>query len=48
MHPIYSCTQAMEGYRKNGLVHISQVCEQRIENVGDMVNVGDTVHVKVS
>ena len=32
---------------KDGLVHISQICEERVENVSDKVNEGDTVKVKV-
>ena len=32
---------------KDGLVHISEISPQRINKVGDVVNVGDTVHVKV-
>ena len=32
---------------KDGLVHISQICEGRVENVSDKVNEGDIVKVKV-
>tara|TARA_B100000287_G_scaffold432706_1_gene492627 strand:+ start:724 stop:2802 length:2079 start_codon:yes stop_codon:yes gene_type:complete len=32
---------------KDGLVHISQICEERVENVTDKVNEGDIVKVKV-
>jgi len=32
---------------KDGLVHISQICEERVENVSDKVNEGDIVKVKV-
>ena len=32
---------------KDGLVHISQISNERVENVGDHLNVGDTVKVKV-
>lgn len=32
---------------KDGLVHISEIAQQRINKVTDVVNVGDTVHVKV-
>ena len=32
---------------KDGLVHISQICEERVENVSDKLNEGDFVKVKV-
>lgn len=32
---------------KDGLLHISQISNERVENVTDFVNVGDTVKVKV-
>ncbi|MCC5855907.1 MAG: polyribonucleotide nucleotidyltransferase [Idiomarina sp.] len=32
---------------KDGLVHISQIAEERVENVGDYLEVGQTVAVKV-
>ncbi len=32
---------------KDGLVHISQICEERINNVADHLKVGDEVKVKV-
>ena len=32
---------------KDGLVHISQISEERVENVSDKLNEGDTVKVKV-
>jgi polyribonucleotide nucleotidyltransferase len=32
---------------KDGLVHISEIAAQRINKVTDVVNVGETVHVKV-
>jgi len=32
---------------KDGLVHISQICEERVENVSDKLSEGDTVQVKV-
>ncbi|HEB83288.1 MAG TPA: polyribonucleotide nucleotidyltransferase [Gammaproteobacteria bacterium] len=32
---------------KDGLVHISQICEERVENVSDKLAEGDTVKVKV-
>ena len=32
---------------KDGLVHISQICEERVENVSDKLSEGDTVKVKV-
>ncbi|MDH5396165.1 MAG: S1 RNA-binding domain-containing protein, partial [Gammaproteobacteria bacterium] len=32
---------------KDGLVHVSQICEERVENVGDKLTEGDTVKVKV-
>jgi len=32
---------------KDGLVHISQICEERVENVGDKLSEGETVKVKV-
>jgi polyribonucleotide nucleotidyltransferase len=32
---------------KDGLVHISQISEERVENVGDKLREGDMVKVKV-
>lgn len=32
---------------KDGLVHISQICEERVENVSDKLSEGDIVRVKV-
>ena len=32
---------------KDGLVHISQICEERVEKVSDKLNEGDNVRVKV-
>jgi len=32
---------------KDGLVHISQICEERVEKVSDKLNEGDRVRVKV-
>ena len=32
---------------RDGLVHISELSQQRVKTVGDVVNVGDTVKVKV-
>jgi polyribonucleotide nucleotidyltransferase len=32
---------------KDGLVHISQICEERVENVTDKVTEGEIVKVKV-
>ena len=32
---------------KDGLVHISQICEERVENVSDKLSKGDVVKVKV-
>ncbi|MDQ1362809.1 MAG: polyribonucleotide nucleotidyltransferase [Pseudomonadota bacterium] len=32
---------------KEGLVHISQICEERVESVGDKLSEGDVVKVKV-
>jgi len=32
---------------KDGLVHVSQIRDERVENVGDFLNVGDVVKVKV-
>lgn len=32
---------------KDGLVHISQICEERVENVSDKLSEGDSVKVKV-
>jgi polyribonucleotide nucleotidyltransferase len=32
---------------KDGLVHISQICEERVENVSDKLSEGDMVQVKV-
>jgi small subunit ribosomal protein S1 len=35
------------GFSKDGLVHISEVAPQRIENVSDFLKVGDKVRVKL-
>ena len=35
------------GAGKEGLLHISKIVKQRIENVEDVLKVGDTVKVKV-
>ena len=32
---------------QEGLVHISQLADRRVENVTDVVNVGETILVKV-
>jgi polyribonucleotide nucleotidyltransferase len=32
---------------RDGLVHISQISHQRVENVGDLLKEGDVVKVKV-
>ena len=32
---------------RSGLVHVSQIREERVENVSDFLNVGDVVRVKV-
>ena len=32
---------------KDGLVHISQMADERVEKVTDVVNEGDTVQVKL-
>jgi polyribonucleotide nucleotidyltransferase len=32
---------------RDGLVHISELAPQRVKQTGDVVNVGDTVKVKV-
>ena len=32
---------------KDGMIHISKLAKERVENVTDVVNIGDTVHVKV-
>jgi predicted RNA-binding protein with RPS1 domain len=37
----------MDGYRSNGLVHISQLANFKVESVDDAVNAGDRVWVKV-
>ncbi|CAN0016010.1 unnamed protein product, partial [Choristocarpus tenellus] len=37
----------MDGYHKNGLVHLSQMAPYRVEAVSDVCNVGDFVYVKV-
>lgn len=37
----------MEGLRKHGLVHCSQMANFRVEDVTDVCKMGDTVFVKV-
>jgi len=32
---------------RDGMVHISQICEERVQNVSDKLAVGDSVKVKV-
>ena len=32
---------------RDGMVHISQICEERLQNVSDKLTVGDVVKVKV-
>jgi len=32
---------------KDGLVHVSQICEERVENVSDKLSEGEIVKVKV-
>ncbi|MDH3948581.1 MAG: S1 RNA-binding domain-containing protein, partial [Gammaproteobacteria bacterium] len=32
---------------KDGLVHVSQICEERVENVSDKLSEGEMVKVKV-
>lgn len=38
----------LDGYRKHGLVHCSQMASYRVEDVTDVCRVGDKVYVKVS
>ena len=38
----------IEGFYANGLVHISQLAKDRVEDVADVVNIGQEVFVKVS
>ena len=33
---------------KEGLVHISQLANERVDRVEDVVNIGDTISVKVT
>ena len=35
------------GGGKDGMVHISQICQERIDTIEPHVNVGDTVIVKI-
>ena len=35
------------GGGKDGMVHISQICQERIETIEPHVNIGDEVTVKV-
>ncbi|CBN75014.1 conserved unknown protein [Ectocarpus siliculosus] len=37
----------LDGYRKHGLVHCSQMASYRVEDVTDVCKVGDTVYAKV-
>jgi len=37
----------LEGHRRQGLVHISQLASQRVESTADVVGEGDKVKVKV-
>ncbi len=32
---------------RDGMVHISQICDERVQNVSDKLSVGDTIKVKV-
>ena len=39
----------LEGFRTKveGMVHISQICEERVQSVSDKLTVGDVVKVRV-
>ena len=43
----YGCFVAMDGYRKHGLVHVSQLADFKVDSTDDFVAVGDEVWVKV-
>ena len=43
--PFGAFAQIIEGV--DGLIHISQLADKRVENVKDIVSVGDQVNVKI-
>lgn len=42
----FGCFVSLAGYRKNGLVHVSQLADFKVESTADFVNVGDEVRQK--
>ena len=40
-----ACVAILPG--RDGMVHVSQICEERVQNVSDKLAVGDVVKVKV-
>lgn len=43
----FGCFVKLLGFEKDGLVHISQLANSRVENVDDVVSQGDKLFVKV-
>lgn len=43
----YGCFVSIQGFRKQGLVHVSHLTDTRVEDVNECVSVGDDVFVKV-
>eukprot|EP01095_Lingulamoeba_sp_RSL-Kostka_P011836 TRINITY_DN45_c0_g1_i4.p1 TRINITY_DN45_c0_g1~~TRINITY_DN45_c0_g1_i4.p1 ORF type:complete len:287 (-),score=88.53 TRINITY_DN45_c0_g1_i4:159-1019(-) len=43
----FGCFVKMKGIYQNGLVHISQICNERVDNIHDLLSEGDKVVVKV-
>lgn len=39
----FGCFVSLAGFRKNGLVHVSQLADFKVESTADFVNVGDEV-----
>jgi S1 RNA binding domain len=44
----FGCFVRLDGYRKQGMVHISQIADHRVERVEDVIKEGETCWVKVS
>ena len=46
--PLWKSFRCSRYTRKEGLVHISQLAEERVNKVTDVVNIGDQIQVKVT
>ena len=41
----FGCFVSLKGFRKNGLVHVSQLADFKVESAAEFVSVGDEVRV---